>query len=72
MLRDEITRTTFQSGEEIRLSEDWTAVVEEKAGAIRNSEASEQLAMLKKESRVLYWSRKTEGFQAELHIDEIV
>ena len=26
MLRDEITRTTFQSGEEIRLSEDWTAV----------------------------------------------
>ena len=28
-------------------------VVEEKAWAIRNSEASEQLAMLKKESRVL-------------------
>ena len=46
-------------------------VVEEKAQAIRNSETSEQLAMVKKESRVLQWSSKNKGFQAKLHIDEI-
>ena len=46
-------------------------VVEEEARAIRYSETLEQLVMLKKESRVLLWSRKTEGFQAKLHIDEI-